>query len=105
MSARLLRVGRRLGAAAACAAAAGSAARTAHAQSLADQLSHALADEERQRAFERLQATMPERKKRSEHWYREWLEQQVAEHPPAMSKDGWTQLTVWSVIPQSANCN
>ena len=41
----------------------------------------------------------------TDRWYREWLEQQVADHPPAMSKDKWTPLKVWSVIPQSDNCN
>ena len=29
----------------------------------------------------------------------------MAEHPPAMKKDGWTPLKVWSVIPQADNCN
>lgn len=41
----------------------------------------------------------------NDRWFREWLEQEVAEHPPAMSKDTWTPLKVWSVIPQSDNCN
>lgn len=40
-----------------------------------------------------------------DRWYREWLEQQTAEHPPAISKTGWTPLRVWSVIPQSDNTN
>ena len=40
---------------------------------------------------------------KSDRWYREWLDQELAEHPPAMKKDGWTALKVWSVIPQSAN--
>jgi cytochrome-b5 reductase len=39
----------------------------------------------------------------NERWYREWLEQQLADHPPAMSKDKWTPLKLWSVIQQSPN--
>jgi len=39
----------------------------------------------------------------SDRWYREWLEQETAEHPPALSKTSWTPLKVWSVIEQSPN--
>ena len=73
-------------------------------QNLASQLAHGIADEEQRRNFEQLQATTPARLERSDRWYQEWLEQELADHPPAMTKDGWTPLKVWSVIPQSANC-
>lgn len=39
----------------------------------------------------------------NDRWYREWLEQETAEHPPALSKTSWTPLKVWSVIEQSPN--
>lgn len=38
-----------------------------------------------------------------DRWFRNWLEQQLADHPPAMTKDGWTPLKVWSVEEQSHN--
>jgi len=39
----------------------------------------------------------------NDRWYREWLEQQTADHPPAISPTTWTPLKVWSVIQQSPN--
>ena len=73
----------RLGAAAACAATAAAATpAAAHAdgaaQGLAQQISSALAEEEQQRAFQRLQAAVPARRERSDRWYKEWLEQQLS---------------------------
>ena len=39
----------------------------------------------------------------SDRWYREWLLEQVTEHPAALSTTEWTPLKVWSVERQSHN--
>lgn len=39
----------------------------------------------------------------SDRWFREWLEQELADHPPALSTTSWTPLKLWSVTDQSPN--